>query len=1063
MSATFIIFGQTTHSMKNIILLFAMTFTILSIAQVELPITFENGQNPQFIDFNGSFTQVIANPDVSGVNTSANVAENTVPGNTQFAGVLVMQSPNIDLTTNKIFQLTVWSPLASTPVLLKLEGGSGDVFSLERAATTTTIAGWETLIFDFSQEENEDLSFDSAVIFMNFNVEAPDTNVFYWDNLKQENIGATNCDSASVVSPGAFYDTAIVVGGNGAEQDDATDALWYSFTPAENGTMEINSCFSDPIGVDTRLNVYTDGCDTLTLIAGDDDGCDAPNDFGSSLTDIEVNVGQEYLIEWDNRWSTDVFDWELTFTPGPTVQLPTTFENGQLPVFGDFNGSFTQVIANPDVSGVNTSANVAENTVPANAANAGVNFDLEIDVDITSVKRFSMDIWSPLVNTPVLLKFENSTTGVNAEREATTSTANSWEPIYFDFSDEADLTFESVTIFMNFNQTDAATQTYYWDNLAQSNFYLNSNGVTCMCQDASIGDTGKVNGITYTKRNQNQITTANASTTCTSGITFMNGLFSGESSFNQDISSWDVGNVVNMGNMFYANSAFNQDISSWDVSNVYYMSSMFHGDFEQGSSFNQDISSWDVGNVEDMSSMFNWASSFNQDISGWDISNLQQVQFMFGHASSFNQDISSWEFSTIDNFQGFVEYTDLDTNNYDALLSAFVDQNLLNKSLFAYELFYCNITAREDLINNRGWTIDGDSYNFSIITAPNNMSIAPDPSSCVATNIDLGAPTVTGGCGTQTISNDAPTEFPIGTTQVLWTLVDGSGIESTDMQTVTVTLQVDVADVCYVSSDQTQVTNNRIFITNDPTNSGLNVVYYEVLRESQSGTYDPIGFITPPEVSFLDTDSNNASQAYRYKIRTTDVCGANYPESSFHKTILLQSGIASDNSINLSWTPYLGLDFSTYNIYKNTNGTGYELLTSLSFNNTTYNDTSANVEDNFYEYYISIEVASCGSDPLLPFNLRSNLELVNPNLSITNNNWIGQEIQIYPNPASDYFSISIPKELEITTVSIYNTLGQLVFDTNKFENIYISELSAGLYYISINTNKGLVNKTMIRE
>ena len=115
--------------MKNIILLFAMTFTILSIAQVELPITFENGQNPQFIDFNGSFTQVIANPDVSGVNTSANVAENTVPGNTQFAGVLIMQSPNIDLTTNKIFQLTVWSPLASTPVLLKLEGGSGDVFS----------------------------------------------------------------------------------------------------------------------------------------------------------------------------------------------------------------------------------------------------------------------------------------------------------------------------------------------------------------------------------------------------------------------------------------------------------------------------------------------------------------------------------------------------------------------------------------------------------------------------------------------------------------------------------------------------------------------------------------------------------------------------------------------------------------------------------------------------------------------------------------------------------------------------------------------------------------------
>ena len=378
------------------------------------------------------------------------------------------------------------------------------------------------------------------------------------------------------------------------------------------------------------------------------------------------------------------------------------------------------------------------------------------------------------------------------------------------------------------------------------------------------------------------------------------------------------------------------------------------------------------------------------------------------------------------------------------------------------------------------WTIvddsgieDSDTQTITVtlnaqptITAPDNITIGPDSGSCIATNVDIGTANIAGGCGTQTISNNAPNEFPLGDTQVVWTLVDGSGIESTDTQTVTVTLQVvvvDVADVCYVSSDQVQVTNNRIFITNNPTNSGLYVAYYEVLREAPSGAYDPIGFITPPEVSFLDIDSNNASQAYRYKIKTTDVCGTSYPESSFHKTILLQSGIASDNSINLSWTPYLGLDFSTYNIYKNTNGTGYELLTSLSFNNTTYNDTSANVEDNFYEYYISIEVASCVSDPLLPFNLRSNLELVNPNLFVNNVNLLGQEIQIYPNPASDYFSISISKELEITTVSIYNTLGQLVFDTVEFENIYISNLSAGLYYLSIDTNKGVVNKTMIRE
>jgi len=436
---------------------------------------------------------------------------------------------------------------------------------------------------------------------------------------------------------------------------------------------------------------------------------------------------------------------------------------------------------------------------------------------------------------------------------------------------------------------------------------------------------------------------------------------------------------------------------------------------------------------------------------------------MFEEATSFNQNLNNWNFNSNIVLNSFVRSSGLDVSNYEDLLVAFVNQNIVDKFLDAFGLAYCNITAREDLIINKGWTIIGDSLSQPNITAPNNLNINPDPSSCVAENVALGTPTTTGGCGVLTISNDAPNNYPIGVTQVIWTLIDENGIESTDTQTVTVSLQVDVADVCYVSSDQLQVTNNRIFITNDPTNNGLNVEYYEVLREASSGDYAPIGFINPPEVSFLDTDSDNTSQAYRYKIRTTDICGANYPESSFHKTILLQSGVASDNSINLSWTPYLGLDFTTYNIFKNTNGTGYELLTSLSFNNTTYNDTTANVVDNFYEYYISIEVASCGSDPLLPFSLRSNLELVNPNLSITNTNWLNQEIQIYPNPTSDYINISFTNQIEITTVSIYNALGQLVFDTNKFENIYISELSAGLYYLSIDTNKGVVKKTMIRE
>ncbi len=154
--------------------------------------------------------------------------------------------------------------------------------------------------------------------------------------------------------------------------------------------------------------------------------------------------------------------------------------------------------------------------------------------------------------------------------------------------------------------------------------YLDDNGVTVKASAAAIiGDTATVDGILYTVVSSDSLynrieSSLDVTNVCVSKITDMEFMFSGESLFNQDISSWDVSNVTNMSSMFEGASSFNQDISSWNVSNVTDISYMFDG----ASSFNQDIGSWDVSNVTDMSYMFYDAISFNQDLSSWSVSNV---------------------------------------------------------------------------------------------------------------------------------------------------------------------------------------------------------------------------------------------------------------------------------------------------------------------------------------------------------------------------------------------------------------------------------------------------------
>ncbi len=211
-----------------------------------------------------------------------------------------------------------------------------------------------------------------------------------------------------------------------------------------------------------------------------------------------------------------------------------------------------------------------------------------------------------------------------------------------------------------------------------------SNGVTVMInpmlQNHSryAGRKATLDGTEYTIVTNTSLKTLvaadNTDAKCTTLVTNMNSLFLNKTSFNQDISDWDVSSVTDMYRMFRGASAFDQDIGDWDVSSVTNMSGMFRsasafdqdisdwdvsivtnmaGMFREASMFDQDIGDWVVSSVTNMGGMFNTASAFDQDIGDWVVTSVESMSSMFRNATSFNQDLSSWNVDSVTNCKSF--------------------------------------------------------------------------------------------------------------------------------------------------------------------------------------------------------------------------------------------------------------------------------------------------------------------------------------------------------------------------------------------------------------------------
>jgi len=161
------------------------TITIAEASDpVYLPIDFESYTvDYAFTDFGNMVTSVIDNPQSSGINTSARVAQSIkTAGAETWAGSFLTLGEPIDFTINTLFKVKVWSPKSGIVVKLKVEIINDPDIVYEVDATTSVSNEWEYLQFDYSGIDLT-YTYQKVVMFFDFGNVGDDA-VYYFDDIK---------------------------------------------------------------------------------------------------------------------------------------------------------------------------------------------------------------------------------------------------------------------------------------------------------------------------------------------------------------------------------------------------------------------------------------------------------------------------------------------------------------------------------------------------------------------------------------------------------------------------------------------------------------------------------------------------------------------------------------------------------------------------------------------------------------------------------------------------------------------------------------------------------------
>ena len=95
------------------------------------------------------------------------------------------------------------------------------------------------------------------------------------------------------------------------------------------------------------------------------------------------------------------------------------------------------------------------------------------------------------------------------------------------------------------------------------------------------------------------------------------------------------------------------------------------------------------------------------------------------------------------------------------------------------------------------------------------------------------------------------------------------------------------------------------------------------------------------------------------------------------------------------------------------------------------------------------------------------VDLISKNNTVllsTDENMLESAIKLYPNPISATLFLSVPEDVEVSEIQVFNTVGQLVFKRSTYDqSLSFQGLSSGMYFVELNTNRGKVFKKVLKK